>query len=233
MSEKYKKGSIAETVQKEISKSKSALEYLRGLAKGVLSHKVKAMIGAAIYTGPEITEKKVKTVQEALAAFDIKSARQATNYIKAGRVAIKAQMTEAQVIQVGIARLCDFANKLLNEEATDNFTTVQTHIKTWEGERAKKREQKQNEADAQKAKRKEAAKNSMELLNEEFEDEDELSESRVWAHLTVHFADIDAQIKAVLGDNSSTGLKNLRKLIVNAAEAKAKKETKKGSRKAS
>ena len=65
------------------------------------------------------------------------------------------------------------------------------------------------------------------LLNEAFEDDDELTDTRVFAHLTVYFADIEHMIYRVFGKNASKAMTSIRALIVKEFTALEKADKKK------
>ena len=225
MSEKMKSGSLIAVVTHEIG-SGSALDYLKTLGKGVLSNRLKAMVAAASYVGAEWTKKKGEAVLKALSAFDINSERQAKNYVNAGRVIIKAQMTEQESLKVGLSRLMSFGAKLLDDEATTNTATVESSIREYEGARQQKKEEAEAKKKEEAAAKKQATLAENELLNEEFDEDEGLTDTRVWAHITV-WADaigVGTELRAICGENAVSGLKKLASMIKAAAEAKAEAE---------
>jgi hypothetical protein len=222
MSEKMKTGSLIAVVTHEIG-SGSALDYLKTLGKGVVSNRLKAMVAAASYVGAEWTKKKGEAVLKALSAFDISSERQAKNYVNAGRVIIKAQMSEQEALKVGLSRLMSFGAKLLDDEATTNTATVEQTIREYEGVKQQKAEEAAAKKKEEAAARKQATLADNELLNEQFDEDEGLTDTRVWAHVTV-WADsvgIGAELRAICGENAVSGLKKLATLIKTTAEAKA------------
>ena len=212
MSTKMKAGSLVAVVSKEIGK-KTPASYLKELGKSVVSNKLKAMVAAGIHCGNEITEPKVKKILGTLEAFDIRSERMAEYYIKGGFVAIKAQLTEAEIVKLGLSNLQKWSTKLLKEEATGSFAIVDAKIKEYASELVKKQEAKKAKADEEKAARKQATMTSTELLNEKFEEDEGLTDSRVFAHIEVYFADISHMVHKVLGTNAASGMKKLKSLI--------------------
>ncbi len=233
MSDKMKANSLIAVVTHEIGSS-SALDYLKTLGKGVTSNRLKAMVAAASYVGAEWTKKKGEAVLKALSAFDINSERQAKNYVNAGRVIIKAQMTEQEALKVGLSRLMSFGAKLLDDEATSNTATVEQSIREYEGAKAQKAEEAAAKKKEEAAAKKQATLADNELLNEEFDEEERRTDTRVWSHLTV-WADgigIGTELRAICGDNAVSGLKKLSSVIKAAAEAKAAAETEKDAKKA-
>lgn len=210
--EKLNPKSLVAIVNKEIGTA-TAASYLKGLAKVSTGNKLRAMIAAGIHCNGEITKPKLAKISADLEAFDIKSERHAENYIKGGFVAIKSQMTEHEIDKLGIARLQKFANKLLKEEVTSGVKAITAQIVEWEAELEKKRQEKADKADAEKAARKQATQDTSELLNESFEG-DALTDTRVYAHVTTYFADISHMIERVLSDNASTAMKRLKGLIM-------------------
>lgn len=233
MSEKMKQNSLIAMVTTEIG-SGSALDYLKTLGKGVVSNRLKAMVAAASYVGAEWTKKKGEAVLKALSAFDISSERQAKNYVNAGRVIIKAQMTEQEAMKVGLSRLMNFGAKLLDEEATTNTATVEATIREYEGVKQQKAEEAAEKKKADAAAKKQETLASNEMLNEEFDEEEGLTDTRIWAHVTVwaDSAGIGAELRTVCGDNAVTGLKKLAHLIKDAAEAHTKAEAEKDAKQA-
>lgn len=209
---KLKSGSLVAVVNKEIGKG-GAKAYLKALGKSVISNKLKAMVAAGIHCGAEITDPKLKAILSTLEAFDISSQRMAEYYIKGGFVSIKSQMTESEVIKIGLSRLMKWSSKLLKEEATSSHAIVEAKIREYESEQKKKKAEKDVKADEAKAARKQATTSNRELLDEEFEDGDELSDTRVFAHITVYFADIENQVIRVLSENASTAMRKLKSLI--------------------
>lgn len=209
-----KTNSLIAMVTSEIG-SGSALDYLKTLGKGVVSNRLKAMVAAASYVGAEWTKKKGDAVMKALSAFDISSERQAKNYVNAGRVIIKAQMSESDALKIGLSRLMTYGAKLLDEETTETTAMVETAIKEYEGVKATKAAEAAEKKKAEAAAKKQETLNANEMLNEEFDEEEGLTDTRVWAHLTV-WADsvgIGAELRNVCGDNAVTGLKALAKVI--------------------
>jgi hypothetical protein len=228
-----KKTSIIAQVTNEIGTG-SALDYLKSLGKGVVSNRLKAMVAAASYVGSEWTKKKGEAVMKALSAFDINSERQAKNYVNAGRVIIKSQMSEQEALKVGLSRLMTYGAKLLDEEVTDSTTQVETAIREYEGVKAAKAAEAETAKKAAAAQKKQETLDSNEMLNEEFDEEEGLTDTRVWAHITV-WADsvgIGAELRNVCGDNAVTGLKKLSTVIKNIAAELAEKEAKETSEKA-
>ena len=214
-----KTNSLIAMVTTEIG-SGSALDYLKGLGKGVVSNRLKAMVAAASYVGSEWTKKKGEAVQKALSAFDINSERQAKNYVNAGRVIIKAQMSEQEALKVGLSKLMTFGAKLLDEESTESTTQVMTAIAEYEGVKATKAAEIAEKKKADAAAKKQETLDNNEMLNEEFDEDEGLTDTRVWAHVTV-WADavgIGAELRQVCGDNAVTGLKALKNAIVNIAK---------------
>ena len=217
-----KTNSIIAEVTKAVGTG-SVLDYLKGLGKGVVSNRLKAMVAAASYVGSEWTKKKGDAVLKALSAFDISSERQAKNYVNAGRVIIKAEMDEQQALKIGLSRLMSFGAKLLDDEATDSVAMVTTSIAEYEGVKAAKAEEIATKKKADAAAKKQETLDSNEMLNEEFDEEEGLTDTRVWAHVTV-WADsvgIGAELRSICGDNAVTGLKKLAKLVKETAEALA------------
>ena len=228
-----KTNSIIAEVTKAVGTG-SVLDYLKGLGKGVVSNRLKAMVAAASYVGSEWTKKKGDAVLKALSAFDISSERQAKNYVNAGRVIIKAEMDEQQALKIGLSRLMSFGAKLLDDEATDTVAMVTTAIAEYEGVKAAKAEEIATKKKADAAAKKQETLDSNEMLNEEFDEEEGLTDTRVWAHVTV-WADsvgIGAELRAVCGDNAVTGLKKLANVVKNVAAELAETEAKKTSDKA-
>lgn len=217
-----KTNSIIAEVTKAVGTG-SVLDYLKGLGKGVVSNRLKAMVAAASYVGSEWTKKKGDAVLKALSAFDISSERQAKNYVNAGRVIIKAEMDEQQALKIGLSRLMSFGAKLLDDEATDTVAMVTTAIAEYEGVKAAKAEEIATAKKAAAAAKKQETLDSNEMLNEQFDEEEGLTDTRVWAHVTV-WADsvgIGAELRAICGDNAVTGLKKLAKLVKDTATALA------------
>lgn len=233
--------SLIAIVDNEIHGS-SPLEYLKSLGKGVVSNKLKAMVASALYVGPEKTKKKLESVLKALSAFDIKSERQAMNYVLAGKVIIKSEATEEQVMKIGLSRIMTFAGRLLDEENVGDSKQVEATIKEYEVKKAEKQAKAAEEAKTAKAEAKQAALNAEELLNEEFDEEEGLTATRVWAHLTV-WADAEGfanELEQVLGTNAVTGLNKFKAMIKHTAkemneaikkEAEAKVTGKKAAKK--
>lgn len=228
-----KTNSIIAEVTKAVG-SGSVLDYLKGLGKGVVSNRLKAMVAAASYVGAEWTKKKGDAVLKALSAFDISSERQAKNYVNAGRVIIKAEMDEQQALKIGLSKLMSFGAKLLDDEATDTVSMVTTAIAEYEGVKAAKAEEIATKKKADAAAKKQETLDSNEMLNEEFDEEEGLTDTRVWAHVTV-WADsvgIGAELRGICGDNAVTGLKKLAKLVKDTAAAMAIEATEAESAKA-
>ena len=209
---KIKNGSMVQVVTKEIGKSTPAA-YLKVLGKSVTSNKLKAMVAAGIHCNMEITAPKVKRILSTLEAFDIRSERMAEYYIKGGFATIKSQMTEAEVVKVGLSRLMKWSTKLLKEEATGSHGIIEAKIREYEADQIAKKESKDAKADEEKAARKQATSTQEDLLNEEFDDGDELTNTRVFAHITVYFADISHMVNKVLGTNASSAMTKLKSII--------------------
>jgi hypothetical protein len=228
-----KTNSLIAMVTSEIG-SGSALDYLKGLGKGVVSNRLKAMVAAASYVGSEWTKKKGESVLKALSAFDINSERQAKNYVNSGRVIIKAQMTEQEALKIGLSRLMTFGAKLLDDEVTESTSQVETAIREYEGVKATKAAEIAEKKKADAAAKKQETLDSNEMLNEEFDEEEGLTDTRVWAHVTV-WADsvgIGGELRQVCGDNAVTGLKKLATVIKNVARELAEETAKTESAKA-
>jgi hypothetical protein len=227
---KVKPGSVIAQVTKEAKGN--LLNFIKGLGKDVLSNKVKAMVAAAEFVGTEWTKKKGEAVTTALLAFDIKSEKQAKNYINGGRVAIKGQLTEAEILKTKISRLCDFGKRLLEDEATTNIHTIEATIREYESKREQKRKENIDKKDADKSARKAAAQSTADALEEKFDTDDGApSKERTFAHLSVYFTPIEAAFTKVLGTNAHTGMNRLQKMIVDKAEEMEKKEAEKATAK--
>jgi hypothetical protein len=205
------------------------LSYLKGLGKGVVSNRLKAMVASAEYVGTQWTKKKGESVLRALGAFDIKSEKQAKNYVNAGRVIIVSQMTEDQACKVGLSRIMRFATKLLEDEACATHKTIEVACREYEATIEKKKKEKEDALATAKAAKKQASVEDMkEFLEEAFDEEEGVTETRVWAHVTIHFDFLKAgtELKTVCGDNAHEGLTKLIALVKKEAKSMAEAERK-------
>lgn len=224
--------SLVAMVQAGIKEAGSALSYIKQEGAKFVSSKISAAVAGAIYIGTPWKKKKGETLARHLKAFDINSERHVKNYYHAGSIIVDSELSAKQIADIGFGKLQAFGKRLIEDEVK-GASALKSKVAEYEALAAKKAEEAKAKREAEKADRATATKETAELLNQEFTEEEGLSLERVMAHVLTYLTEEQAlQLQALYGDKPSAQWAGITKLIGEAHAAKVAADKAKAEKKA-